>query len=96
MKKVVPFPSSVVKVSVPPCSSTTTDLASANPCPVPLPTSLVVKKRDASAGVADSDYGIVLLAIGPHSDHEVTEAILTRLRGLEPGSVREPLLVLGS
>jgi hypothetical protein len=28
--------------------------------------------------------------------HEVTEAILTRLRGLEPGSVREPLLVLGS
>jgi hypothetical protein len=28
--------------------------------------------------------------------HEVTEAILTRLRGLEPGSVREPLLVLGA
>ena len=28
--------------------------------------------------------------------HEVTEAILTRLRGLEPGSVREPLLVLGT
>lgn len=28
--------------------------------------------------------------------HEVTEAILTRLRGLEPGSVREPLMVMGS
>jgi response regulator RpfG family c-di-GMP phosphodiesterase len=28
--------------------------------------------------------------------HEVTDAILTRLRGLEPGSVREPLLVLGA
>lgn len=28
--------------------------------------------------------------------HEVTEAILTRLRGLEPGSVREPLSVLGA
>jgi response regulator RpfG family c-di-GMP phosphodiesterase len=28
--------------------------------------------------------------------HEVTEAILTRLRSLEPGTVQEPLLVLGS
>jgi len=28
--------------------------------------------------------------------HEVTEAILTRLRGMEPGSVQEPLLVMGS
>jgi response regulator RpfG family c-di-GMP phosphodiesterase len=28
--------------------------------------------------------------------HEVTEAILTRLRGMGPGSVREPLLVLGA
>jgi response regulator RpfG family c-di-GMP phosphodiesterase len=28
--------------------------------------------------------------------HEVTQAILTRLRGLEPGSVREPLMVFGS
>jgi response regulator RpfG family c-di-GMP phosphodiesterase len=28
--------------------------------------------------------------------HEVTEAILTRLGSLEPGSVREPLLILGS
>lgn len=28
--------------------------------------------------------------------HEVTTAILTRLRGMEPGSVREPLMVMGS
>ena len=28
--------------------------------------------------------------------HEVTQAILTRLRGMEPGSVREPLMVMGS
>jgi response regulator RpfG family c-di-GMP phosphodiesterase len=28
--------------------------------------------------------------------HEIAEAILTRLRGMEPGSVREPLMVLGS
>jgi hypothetical protein len=28
--------------------------------------------------------------------HEVTQAILTRLSSLEPGSVREPLMVLGA
>jgi hypothetical protein len=28
--------------------------------------------------------------------HEVTEAILTRLRSQEAGSVREPLMVLGT
>jgi len=36
--------------------------------------------------------GAVLVPRG----HEVTEAILTRLRGMPSGSVREPLLVLGS
>ncbi len=44
MKKVVPLPSTVSKLSSPPCLSTITDRAIANPCPVPLPTSLVVKK----------------------------------------------------
>jgi hypothetical protein len=44
MKKVVPLPTSVSKCSVPLCLSTTTVRAMARPCPVPLPTSLVVKK----------------------------------------------------
>jgi len=39
-----------------------------------------------------SSAGALLVPRG----HEVTDAIMTRLRGLEPGSVREPLLVLGS
>ncbi len=39
-----------------------------------------------------STTGAVLVPRG----HEVTDAILTRLRGLEPGSVREPLFALGS
>ena len=44
MTKVVPFPSSVSQSRVPPCLSTITDRAMARPWPVPLPTSLVVKK----------------------------------------------------
>src|SRR6266705_1414774 len=43
MIKVVPRPSSVSKVILPLCFRTTTSCAIANPCPVPLPTSLVVK-----------------------------------------------------
>src|SRR6266478_532850 len=43
MIKVVPRPSSVSKVILPLCFRTTTSYAIANPCPVPLPTSLVVK-----------------------------------------------------
>ena len=39
-----------------------------------------------------STTGSVLVPRG----HEVTQAILTRLSSLEPGSVREPLMVLGS
>jgi response regulator RpfG family c-di-GMP phosphodiesterase len=39
-----------------------------------------------------STTGSVLVPRG----HEVTQAILTRLSGLEPGTVREPLMVLGS
>jgi HD-GYP domain-containing protein (c-di-GMP phosphodiesterase class II) len=39
-----------------------------------------------------ANSGAVLVPRG----HEITEAILTRLRGLPPGSVREPLMVLGS
>src|SRR5258708_6775763 len=44
MKNVVPLPDSVSKRSVPPCLLTTTLRAMASPCPVPFPTSLVVKK----------------------------------------------------
>jgi len=35
-------------------------------------------------------------SVGVPRGHEVTEAILTRLRGLAAGSVREPLLVSAS
>src|SRR6266404_4381669 len=41
--KVVPLPTSVSKVMVPPCLSATTECAMAKPWPVPLPTALVVK-----------------------------------------------------
>ena len=41
--KVVPLPARVSKVIVPLCLSTTTERAMAKPCPVPLPTSFVVK-----------------------------------------------------
>jgi hypothetical protein len=44
MWKVVPLPISVSNVNVPLCRSVTADLAIANPCPVPRPTSFVVKK----------------------------------------------------
>ena len=43
MINVVPLPVSLSKVMVPPCFSTTTLWTIVNPCPVPLPTSLVVK-----------------------------------------------------
>ena len=64
MWNVVPSPSSVSKVSVPPWRSTTIARAIARPWPVPRPTSLVVKKGskirvatsvgDAAAGVGDA------------------------------------------
>src|SRR5215469_17629324 len=40
----VPRPTKLSAASVPPCFSTTIERAIARPCPVPLPTSLVVKK----------------------------------------------------
>src|SRR5271166_4233583 len=43
MKKVVPWPSSVSNQIFPPCFLTITACARDRPCPVPLPTSLVVK-----------------------------------------------------
>jgi len=44
MVKMVPLPVSVSKLSEPPCFSITTEREMARPCPVPRPTSLVVKK----------------------------------------------------
>src|SRR5439155_21724240 len=43
MINVVPRPTPVSKAMVPPCLSTSTECAIAKPCPVPLPTPLVVK-----------------------------------------------------
>src|SRR6266581_4589658 len=43
MAKVVPLPTSVSNVMIPPCLSATTEWAMARPWPVPLPTGLVVK-----------------------------------------------------
>src|SRR5450755_3565534 len=54
MKNVVPLPHSVSKRSVPPCLFTMTLRAIARPCPVPLPTSLVVKKGSKILSRADS------------------------------------------
>ena len=70
---VVPLPTSLSKVKVPPCLVTTTDRAMASPCPVPLPTSLVVKKGSntrfrIASGIPDPESVTSMRATLPSRD----------------------------
>src|SRR5688572_7466184 len=62
MMKVVPLPISVSKARVPACFSAITVWAMNSPCPVPLPTGLVVKK---GSKILDLDFSGMPVPVSP-------------------------------